>query len=100
LRFGSLRRILARLLNGKELAMVQLMLTLLFLAAAPPMGGAPNRVILRDRLEGPTPVTDKFLIPPKLKDCRTEADVRAALEARRYGDLEPCDPDPMLRRAR
>lgn len=79
--------------------MSQLMLTMLLLAA-PPVGGAPDRVVYRERAVAVTPVTDKFLIPPKMKDCRTDADVRAALEARRYGDLEPCDPDPMLRRAR
>ena len=80
--------------------MLQLMMTMLLLAAAPPIVGGPERVNLRDRLEGPMPVNDKYLLPPKLKDCRTEADVRAALEARRYGDQEPCDPDRMLRRAR
>jgi len=77
--------------------MLQL-LTLILLAQAGP--STVERFLQHDRIQGPTPVTDKFLLPPKLKDCRTEADVRAALDARRYGDQEPCDPDPMLRRAR
>ncbi len=78
--------------------MLQL-LTLIMLIQTPGPSTA-ERFLLRDRLQGPTPVTDKFLLPPKVKDCRTESDVRAALDARRYGDQEPCDPDPMLRRAR
>ena len=80
--------------------MLQLTLTMLMLAGAPPVVGGPERVMLRDRIEVAMPVNDKYLLPPKIKDCRTAADVRAALEARRYGDQEPCDPDPMLRRAR
>lgn len=72
----------------------------LLLLAQMPGSGPSHRVILRDPLQGPTPVNDKFVIPPKLHDCRTDAEVRAALEARRYGDQEPCDPDRMLRRAR
>ena len=79
--------------------MLQLMLTMLLLAV-PPMGGAPDRVVNRERAEGVTPATNTFLLTPKIKDCRTDADVRAALDARRYGDLEPCDPDRMLRRTR
>ena len=78
--------------------MLQLFAFILLAQGAGP--GAAERLLLRDRLQGPTPVTDKFLLPPKLKDCRTDEDVRAALNARRYGDQEPCDPDRMLRRSR
>ncbi len=78
--------------------MLQL-LTLIMLVQTPGPSAA-EKFLQRDRMQGPTPVTDKFLLPPKLKDCRTEADVRAALDARRFGDQEPCDPDPILRRTR
>lgn len=79
--------------------MLQLLM-LMLLAAQQPGAGPSERVILRDPMQGPTPVTDKYLLPPKLKDCRTDAEVQAALDARRYGDQEPCDPDRMIRRAR
>jgi len=78
--------------------MLQLMMLMLLVQT--PGSGTADRLLQNDRLQGPTPVSDKFLLPPKLQDCRTEADVRVALDARRYGDQEPCDPDPMLRRAR
>ena len=77
-----------------------LQLLLLVLAAVPPGAGMPDRVILRDPQNGPTPVTNLYLIPPKLHDCRTDAEVQAALEKRRYGEQEPCDPDRMIRRSR
>ena len=78
--------------------MLQL-LTLLLLIQAPGTGTS-QRLLQRDRLQGPTPVTGMFLLPPKIKDCRTDAEIRAALDARRFGDQEPCDPDRMLRRTR
>jgi hypothetical protein len=78
--------------------MLQLLPLMILLQTPGP--GAADRLLLRDRIQGATPVTDKFLLPPKLHDCRTDEDVRAALEARRYGDREPCDPDPLLRRTR
>ena len=84
---------------GKETVMLQLLLIML-VAAQQPGAGPSERMLGRDRIQGVTPVNDKFLLPPKLKDCRTDVDVRAALDARRYGDQEPCDPDRMLRRSR
>ena len=76
--------------------MLQL-LSLIMLIQTP--GPSPSqRFLLHDRIQGPTPVSDKYLLPPKLKDCRTDAEIQAALDARRFGDQEPCDPDPLLRR--
>ncbi len=80
--------------------MVPLMLTMLLVAAAPPIVGSPDPGAQRERTQGVMAPTNTFLLPPKIKDCRTDADIRAALEARRYGDQEPCDPDRMLRRTR
>lgn len=79
--------------------MLQLLMVML-VAAQQPGPATSDRMLGRDRIQGVMPVSDKFLIPPKIQDCRTDADVRAALDARRSGDREPCDPDRMLRRAR
>jgi len=46
-----------------------------------------------DRFGGPTPVTDKFILPPKIPDCRTKEQADEALRAKQAGDLEPCDPE-------
>lgn len=76
-----------RLLNGKEFNMLQLVI-LLF--AAPAMAGPPDRVNLRDRLEGPTPVTDKWIIPPKAPDCKNAQQEQVAIEQIRNGELGQC----------
>jgi hypothetical protein len=65
---------------------------LLMLAAAPPMNGVPDRVIFRDPQNGPTPVTDLWIIPPKLADCRTAQEEEVALDHRRHGEMEQCAP--------
>ena len=70
--------------------MLQLMLFLL--AAVPPMGGAPDRVILRDPMQGPTPVTDKWVGPTKIYDCRTPEEDRVALDQRLHGETPKCWP--------
>jgi hypothetical protein len=76
---------------GKELAMFQLFL--LMLLAAPQMPGSlPDRVILRDPMQGPMPVTDKVLIPQKIPDCKTDAEIQKALAEKVNGDLQSCDP--------
>ncbi len=65
---------------------------LIALLLAPVPGGSisDNSLILRDRLEGPTPVTDKDLRPVKLPDCRTDTEVQVALEQIRKGEPEAC----------
>jgi hypothetical protein len=45
---------------------------------------------LRERINGPTPVTDKDLRPAKLPDCRTAAEVQITIEQIRNGDPELC----------
>ena len=47
-------------------------------------------VKLRDRLEGPTPVTDKDLRPVKAPDCKTEAEIQKTLEQLSYGEPGDC----------
>ena len=56
-----------------------------------------SRMDMRDRVQGPTPVTGMYLIPPKVPDCRTQAEVDSAIAARRLGDAEKCDTVRFLR---
>ena len=69
-----------------------LQLISLLLLAQPIPGGIPERVIFRDPLQGPTPVTDKWIIPPKIPDCRNSQEEEKALAQRANGELESCDP--------
>lgn len=69
-----------------------LQLLLMMFAAMPPSAGVPDRVILRDPQQGPTPVTDLFVIPPKIPDCRTDEQIRHALQEKADGYLQSCDP--------
>ena len=53
---------------------------IILLAMMAPGGSLPEaNVKLRDRLEGPTPVTDKDLRPVKAPDCKTEAEIQKNL---------------------
>ena len=63
---------------------------LMFFAAAfqDPGSGTANRDLMRDRAGGPTPVTDLFLLPPKIPDCRTQAAVDEALKAKRNWEAQ------------
>ena len=49
-----------------------------------------NRLLLYDRAQGPTPVTDKDLRPTRLPDCRTAAEVQVTLQQIRNGEPELC----------
>ena len=71
-----------------------LQLVIFMLAAAMPQVGTgpPDRVILRDPMQGPTPVTDKWIGPAKIYDCKTEADDRIALDQRLHGETPRCWP--------
>jgi hypothetical protein len=75
--------------------MTNLFLTLLLLAGqpGPGVGDRANP----DRFRAVTPVTDKFILPPKLRDCRTKEEADAAVEAKRAGEFEKCDPEPFIR---
>ena len=64
---------------------------LVFLLLAPGGGSiGDNRIDLRDRLQGPTPVTDKDLRPAKAPDCRDEAEVQRTLDQLSRGELGDC----------
>ena len=49
-----------------------------------------SNVKIRDRLEGPTPDTDKYLRPVKAPDCKTEAEIQKTLEQLSYGEPGDC----------
>ena len=68
------------------------MLKLIILLAmmAPGTSLPESNVKLRDRLEGPTPVTDKDLRPVKAPDCKTEAEIQKTLEQLSYGEPGDC----------
>ena len=68
------------------------MLKLIILMAmmAPGTSQPESNVKLRDRLEGPTPVTDKDLRPVKAPDCKTEAEIQKTLEQLSYGEPGDC----------
>jgi hypothetical protein len=59
---------------------VLLMLLLLQVGTQPDLN-----IKLRDRAQGPTPVTDKDLRPGRAPDCRTEADTMRAVEQVKSG---------------
>jgi hypothetical protein len=67
-------------------------LVMLLMAAAPPMSGPPNRVILREQAASPTPVTDLFLIPPKIPDCSNAQEEQVAIAQMRNGEAGDCVP--------
>ena len=77
--------------------MLQLVIPLLL--AAPVMNGIPDRVIVRDPT-GPTPVTDLWIIPPKIPDCRNDQQIQQALAEKANGDPQSCDPPKLAVRQR
>ena len=74
---------------------------LMFLAVAQDVGpGVPDRAILRDRVQGPTAVTDKDLRPIKAPECKTEAEVQRTLEQVSLGQAGDCFVKDMRRFSR
>ena len=69
--------------------MLQLIIPLLL--AAPTMSTVPDRVLVRDPT-GPTPVTDLWIIPPKIPDCKNDQQIQRALAEKANGDPQSCDP--------
>jgi hypothetical protein len=49
-----------------------------------------TKLILRDRVREPTAVTDKDIHASRPPDCRTEADVKRAVEQVRNGEIGDC----------
>lgn len=71
--------------------MVHLLMALLL--AGPGSGSiGVSRMILRDPQQGPTAVTDKYLIPERVPDCTTREQIQRANEER----IKGWDPECML----
>jgi len=68
--------------------MMKLLLVLLLLAPPPSITESNSK--LRDRAQGPTPVTDKDLRPIKPPDCRNQAEVQRTLEQLSHGEAGDC----------
>ena len=77
-----------------------LQLLILMLAAVQPGQGIPDRVIFRDPLQGATPVTDKWVGPAKIYDCRTPEEDRVALDQRLHGETPQCWPKELDQKQR
>ena len=74
---------------------------LMALMLAPSTSIGESKMMLRDRLQGPTPVTDKDLRPSRPPDCRTDEEVQHAVYQVRNGELGDCfvkDPRAFNRR--
>ena len=68
---------------------------LLAMMLAPPGGSIGNvREILRDPIQGPTPVSDKYLIPERTADCATAEEIQRA----RAEIIKGYEPECMLPR--
>ena len=83
------------LLIGKETAMVQLFMLMLMAGPGP---GTGNIISIRERIQAPTPVTDKWIIPPKIPDCRNAEETQHALDEKANGFLQSCDPPKSVNR--
>jgi len=72
--------------------MLQLVLAML-VTPPPPATGVGRMLDMRDRTQGTTPVTGMFLIPPKVPDCKTDAQIQQALAEKADGIIpQSCDP--------
>jgi hypothetical protein len=98
LRHRALRRIIGWLLDGKEILMVQLLMLMLLAAQQGPGPGSGDRMVIRERVQAPTPVTDLFLLPPKIPDCRNDQQIEQALAEKANGDRQSCDPPRSVQR--
>ena len=67
-----------------------LKLLILFAMMAPGASQPEVNLKFRDRVLGPTPVTDKDLRPVKAPDCKTEAEIQRTLEQLSYGEPGDC----------
>ena len=80
--------------------MTNMFLTIVMLVAA--QGGPvtnPNseRFQSRDRAIGTVAAQNMFILPPKIPDCRSQAEVDLALQAKQNGEFEQCDPERFLK---
>ncbi len=77
-----------------------LLMAALFAQAGTGGGGGirvEGRMQMSDRIQGAMPVSDKFILPPKVPDCRTQSQVDAAVQAKRLGDAQQCDTERFLK---
>jgi len=72
--------------------MVHLLMALLLAGPGSGSIGESRMMNLRDPQQGPTAVTDKMLIPPRLPDCVTPEQIQRADEER----IKGWEPDCML----
>ena len=63
---------------------------LIFLLLAPGAAQPEANVKFRDRVQDPTPVTDKDLRPVKAPDCRNDVEVQKALYQLSLGEAGDC----------
>ena len=75
-----------------------LQLLMLMMAVTPVGPGPGNFTSIRERIQAPSPVTDLYLIPPKVPDCRTDAEIQQALAQKANGDPQSCDPPKSVQR--
>ena len=62
----------------------------LMLAGAPTPGSLPERRVILREVKPLTQVSDKDLRPTRPADCKTEADIRRAVEQVRSGQQGDC----------
>jgi hypothetical protein len=77
-----------------------LQLLLIMSAQAAGANGIPDRVIFRDPLLGPTPVTNLWIIPPKIPDCKNAQEEQLAIEEMRNGEAGRCVPKTKIEKPR
>lgn len=68
--------------------MLKLLVLLLLLPAGASQPEANLKI--RERVQDPTPVTDKDLRPMKAPDCRTEAEIQRTLDQLSHGEPGDC----------
>ncbi|HWJ58876.1 MAG TPA: hypothetical protein VNR68_04445 [Sphingomicrobium sp.] len=79
--------------------MTNMFLTVVMMVAAQggPMNPNSERFQSRDRAIGVTAAQNTFILPPKIPDCRTQAEVDLAIQAKENGEYERCDPERFLK---
>lgn len=73
--------------------MTNLIVMMAVLMMQPAIGPGVGERTNPDRFRGVTPVTDKFILPPKIPDCKTKEEADQALADKRAGEWEKCDPE-------
>ena len=74
--------------------MIPILMAMLLAAPNPGSSIPERRMTLRDQLQGPTPVTDKMLIPSRVPDCVGSDQIRQAEDEK----IKGWEPECMLPR--